>query len=505
MLDAMRVERAIDDYVRTNGPLSKAPITRTIDPNPFTFYPMAGTLFGDVFTTNYVDLDPTDGILDWDCTDHSYDGHDAHDVRLRSFGEQIVGVPIYAVQDGVVIATHDGEDDMNTEWLGQPANYVVIDHGNGRICNYWHMKKNSVAVTVSETVKAGQQIGLVASSGNSTAPHLHFATYENGVMREPNVGDCDTGDSLWVDQEPIRRDTYLQDLGITNQTIAGLFPPDEFPRNPHIKLNDSFIYVWIYLPNLPANSVRRHVFKRPNGSIQYNKEFPFNNVSDFRWSWWWFSFDNPGSESTIGTWTYDLYVNDELLTSVPFEVEANDTVSENRPPEPVTLALEPEAPAAEDVLVVRVLGDLILDDLDLDIVQYEYVWTVDSVEVRRLISAGRSDALPHSIAEPGSTVHIAVTPGDGIDVGPTAELEFQIAGAPLDPANVWVDFNHAGTETGTEPEPFNTLGEAVAVVEPHGTVWIQGDLPASESAETLSIDSPVTIESVGGAARIGSN
>ncbi len=60
---------------------------------------------------------------------------------------------------------------------GTPAiagNYVMIDHGNGEFALYAHLQRHSVRVHAGDTVKAGQVIGLLGSSGNSTEPHLHF-------------------------------------------------------------------------------------------------------------------------------------------------------------------------------------------------------------------------------------------------------------------------------------------------------------------------------------------
>jgi len=54
------------------------------------------------------------------------------------------------------------------------GNYVAIDHGNGEISVYAHLKPGSVSAKVGDMVKAGQVIGLLGSSGNSTEPHLHF-------------------------------------------------------------------------------------------------------------------------------------------------------------------------------------------------------------------------------------------------------------------------------------------------------------------------------------------
>lgn len=90
------------------------------------------------------------------------------------------GVAIGAIADGVVsqvVASHAG--------LG---NHVVIDHvinGQNVQSVYAHMLDNSFQVTVGETVKVAQTLGLVGSTGESTGPHLHFEIHINGVPVDP--------------------------------------------------------------------------------------------------------------------------------------------------------------------------------------------------------------------------------------------------------------------------------------------------------------------------------
>jgi hypothetical protein len=179
----------------------------------FAFYPQGGNFFGDLFPTNFVDVDPSSGFL-------AYDGHNGCDTEIVSFTAQAIGVPIFAALDGTVIEAHDGEFDMNTMLNSLPANYVKLDHGNGQTTTYYHMKKDSVAVSVGQQVSAGQQIGLTASSGNSTAPHLHFQCEVNGVIYEPFSGSARAGLSGWVSQPPFRTDTYLRQFVITDQDLS---------------------------------------------------------------------------------------------------------------------------------------------------------------------------------------------------------------------------------------------------------------------------------------------
>jgi murein DD-endopeptidase MepM/ murein hydrolase activator NlpD len=62
------------------------------------------------------------------------------------------------------------------------GNYVMIDHGQSEYSLYAHLQAGSVRVKVGDQVKAGDVIGKLGSSGNSTEPHLHFQVCNNPGM-----------------------------------------------------------------------------------------------------------------------------------------------------------------------------------------------------------------------------------------------------------------------------------------------------------------------------------
>jgi murein DD-endopeptidase MepM/ murein hydrolase activator NlpD len=63
------------------------------------------------------------------------------------------------------------------------GNVVDVKHGNGFVTRYGHNKKN--LVKVGDTVKKGQPIALLGSSGRSTGPHVHFEVQKDGVAIDP--------------------------------------------------------------------------------------------------------------------------------------------------------------------------------------------------------------------------------------------------------------------------------------------------------------------------------
>lgn len=79
---------------------------------------------------------------------------------------------IGAAWDGVVTDVRDGVDGFDT--VLSAGNRVTIDHGDGVVTKYYHLKNKSICVAVGDRVSAGQKIGYMGSTGYSTGAHLHF-------------------------------------------------------------------------------------------------------------------------------------------------------------------------------------------------------------------------------------------------------------------------------------------------------------------------------------------
>ena len=91
-----------------------------------------------------------------------------------------MGDPVYAAADGIVIYSQFN--------LGGYGNMIMIDHGlneNGTKIVTLYAHGNKLLKNVGETVKKGDVIMEMGSTGNSTGPHLHFEVRENGMHVDP--------------------------------------------------------------------------------------------------------------------------------------------------------------------------------------------------------------------------------------------------------------------------------------------------------------------------------
>lgn len=425
-----QIQQRIDAYIAEHGENPNGPSRGGGSPALYPFYPQAGIFWGDIFANNFVDMDGTAGIEDYDCSEYTYDGHHGIDTDIVTWNQKNLGVPIYAALGGTVVASDDGHfDEQTTLNVANMPNYVILDHGGGHFTWYFHMKTGSVAVAVTDVVKAGQQLGLTASSGYSTGPHLHFESRFAGNHYEPFSGTCGPMISGWENQTPFERGMYLREFNVTAADLTGWGgPPVDTTRTGYFETGVRNIYFWFVVQNLAANAPWQIRLLRPDTSVALNSG-PQNLGNGFsRWSSYWFFFNV--NLNVTGTWTLE-YTLDGDVTTAPIEVVASMASAVNRAPSPVnSVSFVPAAP--EDTDAIRCLADapLILRDADYDQVAHRFVWEVNDVVVRDVTIAALSDMLPAGTAEPGDTVECICTATDGADPSTPVSNSVMIAGGP---------------------------------------------------------------------------
>ena len=104
------------------------------------------------------------------------------------------GIDIPADQGAVILAAADGTV-TETGFDAARGNYLVLDHGDGLTTLYAHCR--NVDVKEGDTVKAGEMVAAVGSTGMSTGPHLHFEVRQDGEAQNPVAYfDSDIRDTL---------------------------------------------------------------------------------------------------------------------------------------------------------------------------------------------------------------------------------------------------------------------------------------------------------------------
>jgi hypothetical protein len=151
-----------DGWVNGNG------CCLEIGPHRFVTNPMNGT------------LDPSEQFaIDWikiDAQGKAFRGDGKKSEDWLCYGTEVL-----AVAPGTVVeAMRDLPDQppgvapTNLTVPEIAGNHVILDLGGGRYAMYAHFAPHSVTVHVGDHVKAGDKLGLLGNSGNTTGPHLHF-------------------------------------------------------------------------------------------------------------------------------------------------------------------------------------------------------------------------------------------------------------------------------------------------------------------------------------------
>lgn len=154
-----------------------------------------GNSGGDGYTGSGYNQPSSNGGYQWPCPgfyylssqwneDRGSYNHGAVDIA----GGGIMGSNVVAAASGTVISSNSGcvhnwGKSGSCGCGGGYGNYVWIDHGNGKATIYAHL--TSLSVSIGDYVSAGQIIGTVGSTGESTGPHLHFECRYYGERYNP--------------------------------------------------------------------------------------------------------------------------------------------------------------------------------------------------------------------------------------------------------------------------------------------------------------------------------
>lgn len=139
-------------------------------------------------------------VRDFACGPRSYDtagyDHAGTDIALWPFAWTRMDrneALVVAAAAGTIVLKQDGNPDRNCSLdASTPWNAILVRHRDGTVAWYGHLKSGSLTTKPEGSmVRAGEFLGVVGSSGSSTAPHLHFEIHDTeGRIVDPFAGSC---------------------------------------------------------------------------------------------------------------------------------------------------------------------------------------------------------------------------------------------------------------------------------------------------------------------------
>lgn len=285
--------------------------------------------------SNYVDNNAAlNQVMDYNCGNRTYDqsngyNHAGTDIFTWPFGWQKMNenaVEAIAGASGIILAKSNGNSDQNCAFCTTACdwNAVYIIHADGTVAWYGHLKNNSLTTkAVGEAVAAGEYLGIVGSSGNSTGPHLHFELYTNSSytqLIDPWAGPCnahgypDNNTSWWAAQQNYRVPTLNKLLISGSVPQLGQCAANEQAYEKVNFVRGQNITFTSYYRDVLAGQTASCVVKRPNGSVWKSWTESFGSTSNAWWTGMQYTLTNNASDVPNGTWTYQVTYNGTTQT-----------------------------------------------------------------------------------------------------------------------------------------------------------------------------------------------
>lgn len=355
------------DLLKKTGKTPK-PLEKAIINFEWPLQKNSGLSFNNCFAiSNFVDQDQSSGILDHDCGSRAYDGHNGTDVYTWPFPWYLVEndfAEVIAGADGVIIGKSDGYDDDHCSCLGT-WNAVYVEHLDGSVAWYGHMKKNSLTPKlVGESVVQGEFLGVVASSGCSSGPHLHFEVHDSADnVIDPYTGTCNSLNptTWWASQPAYRVPTINAVLTHDAEPIHGCPGINETPNIENTFGPGDLIYFATYYRDQMNGDISTYRIRRPNGSVW--NDWTATSPATYSSSWWYWTYNLP-SLGPFGTWSFEVEYNGETV-SHDFLYTSNTSIKENF--QAPNIAIVPNPSTTNEIQITIDIPELV----DIEIIDFK--------------------------------------------------------------------------------------------------------------------------------------
>lgn len=290
------------------------------DTVPF-HWPMTGIDRVDWVINNYVDLDPSGAILDYEGGTRSYNGHAGIDIDVATFRQMDnFEAPVHAIAAGTVEVYDMHQDDRHLSCVNYLHNEIRVVHDNGWVSRYLHLKTGSDEVVDGQRVEAGDLLAYVGSSGCSSQPHLHLE------IRDCAFQVVDPYDrDLWVDASGfVSAPEYVAPTGYMDIILReGAFSSDG--AQAHAELIDpgeniteialgSVLGVGPHFGGSDFTNDTEIIVRDSSGQIF------FQELEYFGGGHWAVAFATPPLAGPTGTWSVEVLLNGTSVDNVDFEV-----------------------------------------------------------------------------------------------------------------------------------------------------------------------------------------
>jgi hypothetical protein len=242
--------------------------------------------------SNFVDHNTAfpNQITDYNCGSRSYDtsagyNHQGIDIFLWPFSQDMQDndyAEVVAAAPGTIFFKQDGKPDHSCAFNSNDWNAIYVVHADGSYALYGHMKKNSLTTKgVGDSVQAGEFLGVVGSSGNSTGPHLHFEVFDSSDnLIDPFSGTCNPlNNASWWNTQMNYREPNIN--AVMTHSAPPVFNP--CPQTETINAQNVFdfgdtAYMAVYYKDQIAGTQASYTIKDNNGTPigTWTQDFPDN-------------------------------------------------------------------------------------------------------------------------------------------------------------------------------------------------------------------------------------
>ena len=270
--------------------------------------------------SNFVDHNPlTDSLLDYNCLNRTYDGHKGTDIFTWPFPWYLYNndyIDVISSADGVIINKSDGHDDDHCpSTAGGSWNAVYIQHIDGSIAWYGHLKKNSLTTkSIGQSVAQGEYLGKVASSGNSTGPHLHLEIYDNANnLIDPFSGICNglNTNSWWSNQRDYREPRLNALLTHDSKPIHGCPSVNEDPNFSNIFTIGDTVFLAAYYSDRQVGDSAKYRVKSSDNIVWESWNQVTSSTYNSSWYYWKRTLPLAGP---FGNWKFEIDFKGQTYT-----------------------------------------------------------------------------------------------------------------------------------------------------------------------------------------------